>query len=354
MSLNSIVREINERAKSHLIGQLPEFRKKAKGLSRLPARNIFSLQTTFERYAFHTGGRKELQFNVGFEGHGRNRRFRHGVAFSFKKGQTLPDPRVLLPRVRRFNKFLVANPNAFSDLKMWRWTKSQDRSKNESPAPIELSAKVLVTDSAFIFLGRVQQGDKIDYELILSDFDRLLPLYEFVERDSASVNEEDDFETVGGFKFEPRDIEKITHTTATITGKRLKVDLRENRLQSALRDYLRSKYGSKNVSSEQLISTMRGYLYRADIMVRRGNEYWLYEAKAASTARHCIRQALGQLLEYSFWPGHQEASKLIVVGEAPLNGEASRYLDRLRKEFLLPLEYRQFDLAKKRFVEFKN
>ena len=99
---------------------------------------------------------------------------------------------------------------------MWRWTRSQDRSKNESPAPIELSAKVLVTDSAFIFLGRLQQVDTIDYELILSDFDRLFPLYEFVERDSALANEEDDFETVGGFKFEPRDIEKITHTTATI------------------------------------------------------------------------------------------------------------------------------------------
>ena len=55
MSLTSIVHEINERAKSHLIGQLPEFRKKLKGLSRLPARNIFSLQTTFERYAFHAG-----------------------------------------------------------------------------------------------------------------------------------------------------------------------------------------------------------------------------------------------------------------------------------------------------------
>jgi hypothetical protein len=355
LSLASIIKEINKRSKSHLIGRLPEFRKRAKGLSRIPARNIFSLQTTFERYAFHTGGRKELQFNVGYEGQGRQRRLRHGVAFSFKRGQTLPDPAILLPRVRRFNKFLASNPKAFSDLKMWQWGKDKERSKNKSPAPIELSGKLLVRDSVFIFLGRLQPADKIDYELILSDFDRLLPLYEFVERNSVSVDDQDSFETVGGFKFEPRDIDKITHTTATIIGKRLKVDLHENRLQSALRDCLGSIYGSKNVSPEQLISTMRGYLYRADIMLRRrGNEYWLYEAKAASTARHCIRQALGQLLEYSFWPGHQEATRLIVVGEAPLNREASQYLSRLRKEFLLPVEYQQFDLAKKKFVQPKT
>jgi hypothetical protein len=33
----------------------------------------------------------------------------------------------------------------------------------------------------FVFLGKRQPFDKVDYDLILSDFDRLLPLFEYVE-----------------------------------------------------------------------------------------------------------------------------------------------------------------------------
>jgi hypothetical protein len=210
LSLASTVREINKRSKSHLIGQLPQFRKTAKGLARLPGRNLFSPQTTFDHYAFHNGGRTELQFNVGYEGPGEARRFRHGVAFSFKRSQTFPDPNVLLPKLKRFNRFLASNPKAFSELRMWRWTKSKGRSKNVRPAPVTLNRKLFVEDSVFIFLGRLQPAGKIDYELILADFDRLLPLYEFVEGDDRLINQKDSFDVVGGFKFESRDILKLT------------------------------------------------------------------------------------------------------------------------------------------------
>jgi hypothetical protein len=99
---------------------------------------------------------------------------------------------------------------------------------------------------------------------------------------------------------------------------------------------------------------MQGRLHRADIVVTRGNEYWIYEAKADPKIRYCIRQALGQLLEYSFWPGNQEAAKLVIVGEVALGSEAAQYLARLRKLFLLPVEYQQFDLATGKFVVAKS
>lgn len=63
------------------------------------------------------------------------------------------------------------------------------------------------------------------------------------------------------------------------------------------------------------------------------------------SARGCIREALAQLLEYSFWPGAQVAEKLVIVGEPALDSESKRYIGVLRKEFLLPIEYQQFDLA---------
>lgn len=356
LSLALITGEINRRSKIHLIGHLQEFRKDVKGLARLPSRDIFTPQTTFERYAFHAGGRKELQFNVGYEGHGKDRCFRHGVAFSFVKGQSLLDPSTLFPKLSRFNKFLTVNPEAFADLKMWEWIEEfgeRKRTKNKPAAPIKWNRDAFLAHSPFIFLGRLRPADEIDYELILSDFDRLLPLYEFVERASDSVKDEERFDAVGGFKFEPHEIDKVTKTAATITAQQVKVELRENKLQSALRDHLKSRFGAKNVSQEQRISTMRGYLYKTDIMVRHGKDYWLYEAKIGSTARQCIRRALGQLLEYSFWPGHQEATKLIVVGESPLTAKSGQYVSRLRIKFSLPIEYQQFDIKKAALIKAK-
>jgi hypothetical protein len=353
LSLAFITREINRRAKAHLIGHLQEFRKTAKGLTRLATGDIFGPQTTFGRYAFHVGGRKELQFNVAYEGEGKYRRFRHGVAFSFRKGHSLPEPSVLLPKVKRFNKFLTATPGAFADMKMWTWRKEHGEnecSKNKAPTTIEWNRTLFLQQNPFIFLGRRTLPDEIDFETILSDFDRLLPLYEYVERGTHLIKEDESFNDVGGFRFEPRDIHKQTEAVTAITAKHVKIQLRENKLQEALRDHLSSKLGRKNVSREQRISTMRGYLYKTDVMVRHGKTYWIYEAKIASSARECIRKALGQLLEYSYWPGHQKATKLIVVGEPPLSAQSAEYLNRLRKEFSLPIEYKQFDMSKGKLI----
>jgi hypothetical protein len=88
-----------------------------------------------------------------------------------------------------------------------------------------------------------------------------------------------------------------------------------------------------------------------DLMVRSGTGYEFYEAKAHPTDKRCIRAALGQLLEYSFWPGNQRASRLFVVGEAPLSAEGGQYLALLRKRFRIPIEYQQFDVAKRNLVK---
>jgi hypothetical protein len=45
-----------------------------------------------------------------------------------------------------------------------------------------------------------------------------------------------------------------------------------------------------------------------DVVVRLGIRYWFYEIKTALSARACIREALAQLLEYSYWPEHRRLS----------------------------------------------
>lgn len=67
-------------------------------------------------YSFHSGGRSELQFNIGFEDGGY---FRYGVAFSLKPGRNLSDPvSVLQPKIQRFNAAVPVFP-VLRGLRMW-------------------------------------------------------------------------------------------------------------------------------------------------------------------------------------------------------------------------------------------
>ena len=90
---------------------------------------------------------------------------------------------------------------------------------------------------------------------------------------------------------------------------------------------------------------------RLDVVVKLGERFHIYEIKTSQSARACMREALSQLLEYSFWPGVQEAEQLIIVGEPPLDKDAGEYLSILRSRFALPLYYQQFNVSKQCLVQ---
>lgn len=68
-----------------------------------------------------------------------------------------------------------------------------------------------------------------------------------------------------------------------------------------------------------------------------------YEIKTDTSAKKCIRNALGQLLEYSSYPTERRAKKLIVVGDAPATEDDKNYLEYLREQHSLPIHYAQFN-----------
>lgn len=338
--LAAIAREIDRRAEARPIGQLQELRKELKGLARLPGHHIFSSQTTFDHYAFHFGGRKELQFNIGFDSLNDEEMFRHGVAFSLETSQSLPDINVLIPRIKRFNELLKCHPDEYADLLMWHYDE-KGRSPNYPPAPIPPG---LVRPKVFIFLGRLQQPAHIDYELILDDFDRLLQLYRFVEgKDSYPAIGE----TKGKFQFRPGCTVKPAATKASVAEQELDVNLRHNEIQYAVHRHLASLYGAGAVGTERPTGTGG----KIDVVVQRDSGYWFYEIKTAISARACILDALAQLLEYSFWPGGQEAQRLIIVGESVLDDKSRAFLAALRKRFSVPINYQQFDLKKGKLLD---
>ena len=67
-SIRKIAEELNQQAQNHPIGKLQEIRAGLNRKRRL-GKDIFSTKTIIEKnnYAFHNGGRAELQFNIGLE-----------------------------------------------------------------------------------------------------------------------------------------------------------------------------------------------------------------------------------------------------------------------------------------------
>ena len=80
---------------------------------------------------------------------------------------------------------------------------------------------------------------------------------------------------------------------------------------------------------------------RIDAVVRTADGYIFYEIKVGLSLQSCIRVAVGQLLEYSYWPGSQRAHSLVIVGEARLDTEGHAYIEALQKNLNIPISYQQ-------------
>jgi hypothetical protein len=326
--LRVFAEELNIKAQSHPIGDLQQVRAALHG-TRAVGRRIFSSLTITDEWAFHHGGRSELQFNIGFDGQ-KGKMLRYGVAFSFETSRSLPTINVLIPKVKLFNDFLRLYPDLYGDMRMWHW--QGERSSEYSPTPI---APELVTNGVFVFFGKRGPVDALDADLILTNMDRLLPLYEYVE--SNGRRQPLLSSTEKSFMFQPGLTKKLPATKATRAQKELDVSLRHNILQEALYHKLVDEYGPDNVGTE----LPTGVGTSVDLVVRRPDAFWFYEIKTFQSPRACIREAVGQLLEYSFWPGSKEACRLVVVGESAAQKDALEYCRRLKKRFSLPIEYQQ-------------
>lgn len=117
----------------------------------------------------------------------------------------------------------------------------------------------------------------------------------------------------------------------------LSVALRHNDLQKVLFNELCKEYGKKRVGTE----IVNGSGGRIDAVVKTDSGYIYFEIKVGQSLQTCIRNAIGQLMEYSFWPNSQQAASLVIVGEPAPDNESRAYLNRLQKEFAIPISYRQ-------------
>ena len=64
-----------------------------------------------------------------------------------------------------------------------------------------------------------------------------------------------------------------------------------------------------------------------------------------------IRNALGQLMEYSYYPNNKRADKIKIVSHAPVNESIRNYIKHVRNEFEIPLYYIQFNFHDGKLIE---
>ncbi len=342
MNIKELAERINEAAArdrdKYRVSHLQQFRG---DLGRNPrAQKIFTKSTIFasggDNYAFHDGvrGHRELQFNIGLEMRHQERWWRHGVAFSFEPGRTLPDPQELRPKVLRFNVWLRSNADALRGFHMWDWVgkkPNSERSPDRQPGEIYAHS---IEKEAFVFLGAIVPESELDVDQILRDFDRLYPLYQFVE-------------SGGELQKQPRPnelpqhgLKTATHTTASRAAAEIEVDLRHNVLQESLVRMLGVDFPGYPIHPEHQVAEGG----RVDVAVETPDGFLFCEIKVASHVRAAVREAIGQLLEYAHWPDKCRAKKWWILSEADPSPEDIAYIRSLRTRYGLPFFYRRIDM----------
>ena len=335
MGIKELAQEINSKSVDYEIGNLQSIRKDIKGLMKRPGSSIFAENTTYDHYAFHYGGRSEIQFNIGTEEEG----IRYGLAFSLEPSQSLPEtsiPSILYPKILKLNCLIRENPEFFKQFRMWHYITDERSAVTEV---VEISQELLQTN-IFIFFGRIVRYEKINSDEILRCFDDLLWVYTTIE--TIGTEQLGQFTEIksGGFVFANAN-GNLTHNARYTTQEReINIDIRHSYLQKILQEELVAIYGNENVRLENHFN-----FNRIDLVVRSGESFHFYEVKTASSAKACVRQALGQLLEYAYGNGKKNASKIFIAGEFPVDNVTDNFLRCLREEFKIPVFYRLIKLS---------
>ena len=71
---------------------------------------------------------------------------------------------------------------------------------------------------------------------------------------------------------------------------------------------------------------------------------WHYFEIKTDCPKLSIRSALGQILEYSYWPDSEKAEKLIIISDNVPDSDTKKYLTHIRQKFNFPIFYRSFNM----------
>jgi hypothetical protein len=306
---------------------------------RIQAQSLFNtVSPPKDGYAFHWGGNSELQLNVGLEDGGNL--VRVGVAFSIEPmAHNLDLLQVLGPKAGRFNAWVIREPSLLEGLDHCYWQpRNQEPRRQRFPAgPIPEEA---LQNNRFIFMGTLLAQGEATPVRVLDHLEFWHRLYERVESGALPV-EATQTTTMGLLETVHREpnpllMERRQHRPPE--GPILHGDL-HRRIEHALYGELRSELDDGTaVRANEFIP---GCGTQVDMVAYAEGGPIFFEIKTADTLRACLREALGQILEYAHWAGTERCRRMVVVAQHPMDEKASAYLGLLQDRYQLPLDYRQ-------------
>ena len=94
------------------------------------------------------------------------------------------------------------------------------------------------------------------------------------------------------------------------------------------------QFGEENVGTENHIGTKK-----IDVVAKTGDGYNIYEIKTDKEPRGCVREAMGQILDYAFFECEDVIHKMVIVGVTPETKEVNTYLAKFREKNALEIYY---------------
>ena len=190
--------------------------------------------------------------------------------------------------------------------------------------------KFMVNDVCL--LGELQEISDVDGNITTNRFKLLPKKTDFVIRDISNEGDESE----GSLRDES--LRKV------VFKKDSEYDPYHSKMQNALTLLLREQYKHKYIKVCEEKS-------RVDIKAKTKDNEWHYFEIKTNVPKLCIRQALGQIMEYAYWPYYERAKKLIIIGDSLPDEDAKRYMEYIRGNFSIPVFYRCFNMEKKTLSE---
>jgi len=126
----------------------------------------------------------------------------------------------------------------------------------------------------------------------------------------------------------------------------IELDLKHNEIQEKFQKYLQNIYGKEIVKRE-----CRAYASsRIDLVRKTETGYIFYEIKTYNNLRTSIREGIGQLLEYCFYPNDENAEEIVLVSHIAPNEEIKAYFNLVKKNINIPLRYLHFDVKQEKII----
>lgn len=124
---------------------------------------------------------------------------------------------------------------------------------------------------------------------------------------------------------------------------KIQIDPLHKKIQNAVANLLKEK---EQYTDLQMESSADGAKERIDIkgFSKDEKEWHFFEVKTLS-AKRSIREALGQILEYTHYPNVDLAKKLFIIGPEPPDDQDIAYLKLLREKYNLPIWFRWFSFT---------